>query len=110
MGDAGLDFRAPRPLEGLEIDHAFTDLSRDGDGLAWARLACSEKRAVELWADEAYPLIQVYTADTLAPGRRRTAMAAEPMTCPPGALQSGESLVRLEPGEEHVARWGARLR
>lgn len=110
VGDAGFDFRAPWPLDGLQVDHAFTDLARDGEGLAWARLACPDARAVELWVDGAYELIQIYTGDTLASGRRRTGLAAEPMTCPPNALQSGESLVRLEPGQEHVARWGVRLR
>jgi aldose 1-epimerase len=109
VGDAGYDFRAPRPLEGVEVDHAFCDLARDAHGLAWARLACPDERTVELWVDDAYELIQIYTGDTLAPARRRTGLAAEPMTCPPNALQSGDSLVRLEPGEEHVARWGVRL-
>jgi aldose 1-epimerase len=109
VGDAGFDFRAPWPIEAREIDHALTDLARDADGRARARLSCPDERVVELWVDEAYPLIQIYTGDTLAPERRRTAMAAEPMTCPPNALQSGDLLVRLEPGEEHLARWGARL-
>ena len=48
-------------------------------------------------------------ADTLAPARRRRGLAVEPMTAPPNALQSGEMLVRLAPGQEHVARWGVRL-
>ena len=54
--------------------------------------------------------MQLYSGDTLAPDRRRRALAAEPMTCPPNALQTGEGIVRLAPGEEHVARWGVRLR
>jgi hypothetical protein len=32
------------------------------------------------------------------------------MTCPPNALASGEHLVRLEPGQSLVSRWGVRLR
>jgi len=32
------------------------------------------------------------------------------MTCAPNAFQSGEGLVRLEPGESLSARWGVRLR
>ena len=46
-----------------------------------------------------YSVIQLYTGDTLAGPRRRLGLAAEPMTCPPNALQSGEGLIRLEPGE-----------
>jgi len=102
--------RSPSPLRELEVDHSFTDLSRDPGGRAWVRLECLDQRTVELWADEAYPVIQIYTADTLVPDRRRTAVAAEPMTCPPNALQTGEMLVCLEPGGEHVGSWGVRLR
>jgi aldose 1-epimerase len=28
------------------------------------------------------------------------------MTCAPNAFQSGEGLIRLEPGDTHEARWG----
>ncbi len=103
------DFRRPRVIGGLQIDSAFTDLERDRDGLVRVRLDCPDGKAVSLWADSAYSVIEVYTADTLAPARRRQGLAVEPMTAPPNALQTGESVVRLEPGEGHTARWGARL-
>jgi aldose 1-epimerase len=32
------------------------------------------------------------------------------MTCAPNAFNSGDGVVRLEPGESHSAAWGARLR
>jgi aldose 1-epimerase len=44
------------------------------------------------------------------PSRRRQGLGVEPMTAPPNALATGELIVRLEPGEEHLARWGVRLR
>jgi aldose 1-epimerase len=103
------DFRSARPIGALEVDYAFTDLDRDGDGKAWVRLGCPDGRTVELWTDEAYPVTEIYTADTLAPERRRRGVGAEPMSAPPGALATGELVVRLEPDEEHVARWGVRL-
>ncbi len=103
------DFRAPRPLGGLKIDYAFSDLIRDNDNLAWLRLTGTDDRIAEIWVDEAYPLLELYTADTLAKDRRRTGLGAEPMTCPPNALQSGESVIRLEPGQSSTATWGARL-
>lgn len=31
------------------------------------------------------------------------------MTCPPNAFQSGERVIRLEPGDVAVTRWGASL-
>jgi aldose 1-epimerase len=103
------DFSAPRRIGSLQLDDAFVDLDRDDDGVARVRLGCPDGRTVELWADRTYPVIQAFTADTLAPGRRRRGLAAEPMSAPANALRSGEMLVRLEPGAEHVGRWGARL-
>ena len=41
----------------------------------------------------------LYTGDTLEAGARRRGLAAEPMTCPPNAFQTGEDLRVLEPGE-----------
>ncbi len=104
------DFRSPRAIAALELDYAFTDLDRDAEGVAWVRLGCPDGRTAEIWSDQAYPVTEIYTADTLAPERRRTGLGAEPMSAPPNALATGELIVRLEAGEEHVARWGARLR
>ncbi len=103
------DFREPRRLGPQRIDFPFTDLSRDEDGRAWARLTGPDARRAELWVDEHYPLIELYTGDTLAGPRRRRGLGAEPMTCPPNAFQSGEGVVRLEPGRALVTQWGARL-
>jgi aldose 1-epimerase len=61
------------------------------------------------WVDEAYPFVELYTGDTLAPARRRRGLGCEPMTCAPNAFRSGEGLRRLEGGEQLIARWGARL-
>ena len=103
------DFGSPRTIGALQIDDPFTDLGRDSAGLAVVRLRGPDGRTVELWADSSYSVIQLYTGDTLAPPRRRLGLAAEPMTCPPNALASGEGLVRLEAGEGCVSRWGVRL-
>lgn len=110
VGGTSFDFGTRRRLGDLHVDHAFTDLERDDDGLARVALGRPDGATVELWADPAYSVIQLYTGDTLAPPRRRLALAAEPMTCPPNALQSGEGIVRLQPGEAHVSHWGVRLR
>ena len=57
------------------------------------------ERRAEVWADEAFSYLQVYTGDTLEPAsRRRQAVAIEPMTCPPNAFASGVDVIRLEPG------------
>jgi aldose 1-epimerase len=104
------DFSSPRRLDDTRIDSAFTDLVRDAVGRAVTRLARQDGSCVELWADEHYQFLELYTGDTLAPSRRRRGLAVEPMTCAPNAFQSGEGLARLEPGQSHSARWGARLR
>jgi aldose 1-epimerase len=104
-----LDFRRPRRIGPTVIDSPFTDLRRDGDGLARARLTGADGRTVELWVDERHRVLEVFTGDTLAPGRRRTGLALEPMTCPPDAFRSGEDLIRLQPGEAVRSAWGVKL-
>jgi aldose 1-epimerase len=103
------DFRAPRRLGEQRIDFAFTDLARDERGRAAARLTGLDGATSELWVDESYPVIEVYTADTLSASRLRRGIGIEPMTCPPNAFQSGQGLIRLEPGASVSTRWGARL-
>jgi aldose 1-epimerase len=104
-----LDFRTPRVLGEQVLDTPFTDLLRDGQGRAGAQLSAPDGSAVELWVDSSYTVLQVFTGDTLAPGRRRTGLAVEPMTCPPDALRSGQGLKVLAAGEETSASWGVRL-
>jgi len=103
------DFRLPRRLDQQRLDAAFTDLRREDDGLAKSRLSAPDGACVELWADERYSYLQVFTGDSLAPSRRRRGLAVEPMTCAPNAFQSGEGLIRIDPGETMTARWGVRL-
>jgi aldose 1-epimerase len=103
------DFRRSRRIGALEIDCPFTGLETDSAGGSVTRLTGSDGRTVELWADATYPFLEVYTGDTLAPGRRRTGVAVEPMTCPPNALQTGENLIVLEPDESVTTTFGVRL-
>lgn len=103
------DFREPRELGEFQMDYAFTDLIRDDANRAWARLRAPDGHSSELWVDQSYAFLEVFTGDTLAPDRARRGLGCEPMTCAPNAFNSGEGLVRLAPGQTHVARWGARL-
>ncbi|MGA7703595.1 MAG: aldose 1-epimerase family protein [Solirubrobacteraceae bacterium] len=105
------DYRVARSLEGASIDSAFTDLVREsGSGRAVARLVRADGSHVEMWVDEAYPYLEVFTADTLAPTRTRRGLAIEPMSCAPNAFRSGEGLVRLEAGEGWRGSWGVGMR
>jgi aldose 1-epimerase len=101
------DFRAPRKLGDIRLDHAFTGLRREPDGLAWVRLSAGAG-GTALWADAGYRWLQVFTGDPLEAEHRRTALAVEPMTCPPNAFVSGEDLLVLQPGEAVSCRWGIR--
>jgi galactose mutarotase-like enzyme len=100
VADEGLDFRETRPIGAARLDHCFTGLERDDSGRAAARVG-----ATTLWVDETFPYLMVFTGDGL-PDVERRSVAVEPMTCAPNAFRSGEGLVRLEPGQSHVARWG----
>jgi len=103
------DFHAPRAVGASQIDSAFTDLGRDSSGAATVELTGADGRCVKLWLDEGYRFLQLYTGDKLAPARRRTGLAVEPMTCASNAFQSGQGLLRLEPGESASATWGVTL-
>jgi len=109
--DTAFDFRRARTIGETAIDFAFTDLSRESSAAAraTARLAAPDGGCVELWVDERYPFLEVFTGDGLAPARRRRGLAVEPMTCAPNAFQSGDGLLRLEPGESFSCCWGVRL-
>jgi len=103
------DFTEPRTLGDTQIDHAFTDLARDASGRAWTRLRGADGACAELWVDESYPFVQLYTGDILPPERARHGLGAEPMTCAPNAFVSGDGVIRLEPGDSVTTSWGVRL-
>jgi len=100
------DLRAGRRIGDLVIDHCFTDLARDDDGLAWVRLTGPDGRGAAVWLDGAYSHLQLFTGDVVPQPRRRRGLAVEPMTCPPDAFATGESVRRLEPGESTTGSWG----
>lgn len=100
------DFRSGRAIGATVLDNAYTDLERDSDGLARVLLDDSTGvSGVTLWVDETYPHLMVFSGDPY-PDLARRSLAVEPMTCPPNAFRTGESLIRLEPGESTTSRWG----
>jgi aldose 1-epimerase len=95
------DFRTIRPIGSLRLDHGFADLTGS------AAVLRTEQRAVELSWDSAFRYLQVFTPPFVTPGRN--AVAIEPMSCPANAFNSGEGLIRLEPGGAWTGDWGIRL-
>ncbi|MHB1738945.1 MAG: aldose 1-epimerase family protein [Actinomycetes bacterium] len=103
---SSVDFSTDRSISTAVLDTPYTDLVRDADGRARARLQVSGRPEVVLWVDEGFGWIQVFTGDTLAPQHRRRGLALEPNSAPPNALATGEDLTWLAPGADVTGRWG----
>ncbi len=99
------DFRRPRPVGSAKLDNCYTDLERDGDGRARIALHDPSGRSLIFWVGTGYDYVMVFSGDTL-PDVARRSLAVEPMTCPPNAFRSGESVIELEPGDAFTAEWG----
>jgi aldose 1-epimerase len=100
------DFRAGRTIGGTVLDNAYTDFERGADGRARVLLDDPNgDSGVTLWVDESYPYLMVFTGDPL-PDVARRSIAVEPMTCPPNAFRTHDSLIVLEPGESTASTWG----
>jgi aldose 1-epimerase len=108
VAGSGFDFREPRAIGTVQIDHTYTDLRRDDDGRARLRLAApGGDPTVTLWVDEAYPYLEIFTGDALPdPARRRQGLGVEPMSVPPNAMVTKEAIVTLPPGERWEGQWG----
>ena len=107
---AGEDLSGGRRVGELDLDTGFGtgapaggshhDLrAPDGSG---ARI-----RGTRLWADASFGWVQIFTPASPF-GREGQAVAVEPMTCPPDALNSGVDLAVVAPGETWTVRWGIR--
>ena len=96
------DLRRGKRLGRERFDDAFTELSTvDGRGSAEVR---TPSGGAQLWFDETFRYVQVFTVDHLA--NDVAAVAIEPMTCPGDAFNSGAGLIVLEPGGMWTGTWG----
>lgn len=101
------DLREPVLLGDRRIDNAYTELRRDGDGLARVWVRTPDDVTVALWLGAGYDYVQLFTGDSVPePERRRRGIAVEPMTAAPDAFRTGDGLRVLAPGEGHVVEWG----
>ena len=92
------------PLRGQDLDDAFADCAAGDDGRVRHRVVAPDGTGTELWAEPDFAWVQAFTPSDF-PGVGR-AVAVEPMTCPPDALNSGDGLIGLEPGESWTGAWG----
>jgi aldose 1-epimerase len=99
------DFRRGRLVSDLpDLDHAFGGC-KPRDGLIRHAL-WHPQGGVEVWADRSFRWVQVFTPDNFPNAFGGHAVAIEPMTCPPDALNSGVDLIHLDPGTSWTGRWG----
>ena len=102
----------PVALRGLWLDHAFR-AQPEPDGRVRAALCWADGSGTELSAGPWCRWLQIYTADPAHqqafPGvRDGRALAVEPMTCPPNALNRNQDVLVLEPGKPETFTFGLR--
>lgn len=105
VGGTPYDFRDRRSLRGVTLDTAYTDLVRDADGRGRVTLGQGVD-GVTMWFGDGLEWVQLFSGDPLADPYRRSALAVEPMSCPPNAFASGKGVITLAPGESVSHTWG----
>lgn len=95
-------------MAGITLDHCFqleAPQASSDHAAHQIELRNADGHGAILWADEHFSWCQVYTSPESAPSIGR-AVAVEPMTCPPNALRSGESLLQLASASSMSFRFG----
>ncbi len=109
--DGSYDLRRGVAARGLALNTAYGELAnREGRAdVAW--LTAPDGSCTTLWADAEFGWIQAYSpSDFPRDGGPGFAIALEPMTAPPNALNSGIDLITLPEGASWQAGWGVRYR
>lgn len=88
-------------------DACFTSLPLNEDNLATARLTRpTHNAAVRLWQDAEFTHLQVFTLMHPEIAGGQTLLALEPQTAAANALNTGDALIWLKPGQTWQASWG----
>jgi aldose 1-epimerase len=109
---SALDLSTPRVLGDLDLNVAYQDVATGPAGAAV--LTAPDGSRTVVWQDEPFRWLQVFTPRDFphvavdGTETQALAVALEPMTAAPDALNSGEGLVWLEQGESWEASWGVR--
>ncbi|MEO8095581.1 MAG: aldose 1-epimerase family protein [Pseudolysinimonas sp.] len=109
---ADVDLRGGRVVGELSLDTAYGALEHaspaNGRGeSAW--LDAPDGARTTVWQDLDWGYLQVFTTSLFPRSDGLgTAVAIEPMTAPPDALNSGQGLIWVEPGATWEGCWGLR--
>ncbi|GAB5525910.1 MAG: aldose 1-epimerase family protein [Roseivirga sp.] len=94
-------FDGYRPLDRLSLDTCFEIREVEQENSTFVKL--NDKQALEIWQDAHHAFIQVFTPDD------GQTIAIEPMTCGINALNTGEGLQVLAPGDAKTMHCGVRM-
>src|SRR5690606_23876920 len=101
------DLQTGRRVGDLELDTAFGGVTHRDGAAAW--LTAPDGATVELVQDVDWGYVQVFTTRSFPrDGEPGLAVAVEPVTASPDALNSGQGLQWIEPGAESEGSWGIR--
>lgn len=106
---SALDFRQPRAVGALELNHTYARLHADADGRMRTRLRDTASGVgIAVWQERG--VLLAYTGDTLERGARAS-LALEPMESLPDAFNRPDcaDAIRLEPGAARTFRCGVEI-
>ncbi|MGN2246734.1 aldose 1-epimerase [Frateuria sp. GZRR35] len=106
---SALDFRQPRAVGALELNHTYARLHADADGRMRTRLRDTVNGVgIAVWQERG--VLLAYTGDTLERGARAS-LALEPMESLPDAFNRPDcaDAIRLEPGAARTFRCGVEI-
>lgn len=104
-----LDFRQPRAVGALELNHTYAHLQADADGRMRTRLRDPRSGVgIAVWQERG--VLLAYTGDMLERGARAS-LALEPMESLPDAFNRPDcaDAIRLEPGAARTFRCGVEI-
>jgi aldose 1-epimerase len=104
-----LDFRQPRAIGAIELNHTYVGLQADTDGRMRARLRDPASGiGIAVWQE--HGVLLAFTGDTLERDARRS-LALEPMESLPDAFNRPDcaEAIRLEPGAARTFRCGVEI-
>lgn len=92
------------------FDDDFKDFDRDDQGLGHTYLTAPDGRGLDVWQDESFGHVVLFTPDFFPTKNGNVyAAAIEPQTAAPNAFNNGDGLVWLETDQQFSAAWGARV-